>query len=195
MTDQLTIVDLDGNNLAWGEHQIAGAEKPARIVLLRADSERGARTVMVRFPDGWTRDAVGHQPAGEEMAVLDGALSISGLTCSSAHVLVVEPNATRAATSTADGTRAVVWFSGAGGGWADGEAADAGRAELLPVDTTLTRGPRDGLVGTLTAREDVAGAVFETDVDVLWPEARRWAYVPAGTAAPDVAGFAIVHTF
>lgn len=195
MTDQLTIVDLDSADLAWGEHQIAGAEQPARIVLLRADPERGARTVMVRFPDGWTRDAVGHQPAGEEMAVLEGALSISGLTCAPGQVLVVEPNATRAATSTADGTRAVVWFSGAGGGWADGEAADAGSAELHPADATLARGPREGLVGTLTAREDVAGAVFETDVDVLWPGIRGWAFVPAGTPAPDIAGFAIIHTF
>ncbi|MCL3818685.1 hypothetical protein [Aeromicrobium wangtongii] len=195
MTDQLTIVDLDADNLAWGEHQIAGAERPARIVMLRADSERGTRTVMVRFPDGWTRDAVGHQPAAEEMVVLGGALSISGLTCAPGQVLVVEPKATRAATSTADGTRAVVWFSGAGGGWTDGEAADAGSAELLTADRTLTRGARDGLVGTLTAREDAAGAVFDTDVEVLWPEARRWAFVPAGGAAPDIAGLAIIHTF
>lgn len=195
MTDQLTIVDLDGDDLAWGEHQIAGAEKPAHIVLLGANAELGTRTVMVRFPAGWTRDAVGHQPAGEEMAVLDGALSISGLTCGVGQVLVVEPNATRAATSTADGTRAVVWFSGAGGGWADGEAADAGRAEVLPADANLARATCDGLAGTLTAREDAAGAVFETDVEVLWPDARRWALVPAGTAAPDIAGFAIIHTF
>lgn len=195
MTDQLTIVDLDGDDLAWGEHQIAGAEKPARIVLLGANAALGTRTVMVRFPDGWTRDAVGHQPAGEEMAVLDGALSISGLTCGVGQILVVEPNATRAATSTSDGTRAVVWFSGAGGGWADGEAADAGRAEVLPADATLARAACDGLVGTLTARDDVAGTVFDTDVEVLWPDARRWAFVPAGTAAPDIAGFAIIHTF
>lgn len=195
MTDQLTIVDLDGDDLAWGEHRIAGAEQPARIVLLRANAELGTRTVMVRFPDGWTRDAVGHQPAGEEMAVLGGALSISGLTCESGQILVVEPKATRAATSTADGTRAVVWFSGAGGGWTDGEAADAGTAAVHPADAELARGPHDGLVGTLTARDDAAGAVFETDVEVLWPEARRWAFVPAGAAAPAIAGFAIVHTF
>lgn len=195
MTDQLTIVNLDGDDLAWGEHQIAGAEKPARIVFLRADSDLGTRTVMVRFPDGWTREAVGHQPAGEEMAVLDGALSISGLNCAAGQVLVVEPQATRAATSTANGTRAVVWFSGAGGGWSDGESAEAGSIELLSADAGLTRGSRDGLVGTLTAREDAAGAIFETDVEVLWPETRQWVFVPAGTPAPDVAGFAIIHTF
>ncbi|MFI5429776.1 hypothetical protein [Aeromicrobium sp. UC242_57] len=195
MTDQPTAVDLDSADLAWGEHQIAGAEKPAGIVMLRANPEQGTRTVIVRFPDGWTRDAVGHQPAGEEMVVLDGALSISGLTCGAGQALVVEPKATRAATSTLDGTRAVVWFSGAGGGWADGEAADAGSTELLTVDAALSRGPRDGLVGSLAARDDVAGAVFGTDVEIVWPGARRWAFVPAGTATPDVTGLAIIHTF
>jgi hypothetical protein len=195
MTDQLTIVDLDADDLAWGEHQIAGAERPARIVFLRADPELGTRTVLVRFPDGWRRDAVGHQPAAEEMAVLDGALSISGLTCATGQVLVVEPHATRAATSTADGTRAVVWFSGAGGGWAGGEAADAGRAQVLTADPGLARGERAGLVGTLAGREDVAGAVLDTDAEVLWPQARRWVFVPAGTAVPAIAGYAIVHTF
>lgn len=195
MTDQPTVVDLTADDLAWGEHQIAGAEKPAGIVMLGANAERGTRTVMVRFPDGWTRDAVGNQPAGEEMAVLDGALTISGLTCAAGQVLVVEPRATRSATSTLDGTCAVVWFSGAGGGWSDGEAADAGAIELFTADAELDRGARDGLVGNLVARDDVAGAVLDTDAEVLWPAERRWAAVPAGTPVPDIAGFAIIHTF
>lgn len=195
MTDQLTIVDLDSDQLVWGDHQIAGAEQPARIAMLRADADAGTRTVIVQFPDGWTRDAVGHQPAGEEMAVLSGELSISGLTCTPDQVLVVEPRATRAATSTADSTRAVVWFSGAGGGWADGQAADAGTAELLAADASLVRGRRDGLVGSMFARDDVAGVVFDTGTEVLWPQTRRWAYVPAGTSVPEIRGFAIVHTF
>lgn len=195
MTDQPTVVDLTADDLAWGEHQIAGAEKPAGIVMLGVNPELGTRTVMVRFPDGWTRDAVGHQPAGEEMAVLDGALSISGLTCAAGQVLVVEPLATRAATSTTDGTCAVVWFSGPGGGWADGESSDAGSLELFAADADLDRGARDGLVGNLVARDDVAGAVLDTAVEILWPATRQWAAVPAGVPAPDIAGFAIVHTF
>lgn len=195
MTDQLTIVDLDSNELVWGEHQIAGAEQPARIAMLRANAGAGTRTVIVRFPDGWTRDAVGNQPAGEEMAVLSGELSISGLTCTPDHVLVVEPRATRAATSTADNTRAVVWFSGAGGGWADGEAVDAGSAELFAADASLSREARVGLVGSMFARNDVAGVVFDTETEVLWPQARRWAYVPANTSVPEIRGFALVHTF
>ncbi|MEQ6903589.1 hypothetical protein [Nocardioides sp. YIM 152588] len=193
--DAVLTVDLDATDLTWAEHRIAGAEQPARIALLRADAERGTRTVMVRFPDGWTRDAVGNQPAGEEMAILDGELRISGLVGAPGQMLVIEPRATRSATSTADGTRAVVWFSGAGGGWADGEAEDAGSMELLSVEAGLERPARPGLNGAVALVEEAAGAVFDVDADVLWPDARRWAFVPAGTAAPALEGPAIVHTW
>ncbi|WP_185995304.1 hypothetical protein [Nocardioides campestrisoli] len=190
----VTVVDLDSEELVRGQHAIAGAAQPAAIVMLGADPSAGTRTVLVEFPDGWSREATGHQPAGEEMVVLSGALTISGLTCGVGQSLVVEPHATRSATSTTDGTRAVVWFSGPGGGWADGEAEQAGAAEVLAADETLDRGPRAGLVGTLRGLASAAGLVFDTDVDVLWPQARRWADVPAGTPVPDVAGPAIVHT-
>lgn len=195
MTDAPTVVHLDTDELVWGEHAIAGAEQPARIVLLHADPERSTRTVVVQFPDGWTRDAVGHQPAAEEMVLLSGALSISGLTCAPGQILVVEPKATRAATSTLDDTRALVFFSGAGGGWEDGEAADAGSAAVHDLASGFERGPRTGLNGTVEFRTDVAGTVLGTDADVFWPQAHAWAYVPAGSAVPDLDGDAVVHTW
>ena len=70
----MTLVDLDAADLQWLEHNIAGSDQPARLVMLHADAERQTRTVLVSFPPGWTRDAVGHQPAGEEMVILSGAL-------------------------------------------------------------------------------------------------------------------------
>lgn len=192
---EVKIVDLDADDLAWGEHAIAGAEQPAGIVMLRADAERGTRSVMVRFPDGWRRDGTGNQPAGEEMALLSGGLSMSGYTCTVDDVLVVAPHATRSATATQPDTRAVVWFSGPGGGWADGEAADAGEVFLHPADNELDRGQVPGLVGNLLGREDVVGATFDGDVEILWPHARTWAFVPAGAPVPDIEGFALVHTY
>ncbi|TIC88032.1 DUF4437 domain-containing protein [Nocardioides sp. GY 10113] len=195
MNDAVLTVDLDATDLTWVEHHIAGADEPARIALLRADADRGTRTVMVRFPDGWTRAAVGNQPAGEEMVVLEGELRLSGLVGDATRMLVVEPKATRSATSTADGTRAVVWFSGAGGGWEDGEADDAGAITGLELADGATRSARPGLVGTVEVLAGAAGRVFEVDVDVLWPDARQWAFVPAGTAAPAVEGLAIIHTW
>ncbi|MGN0063293.1 MAG: hypothetical protein ACI379_03560 [Nocardioides sp.] len=41
----------------------------------------------------------------------------------------------------------------------------------------------------------MAGEVFPTDVEVLWPGARTWAYVPAGEPVPAIDGLAFVHTF
>jgi hypothetical protein len=195
VSDQPDVIDLDSADLVWGEHRIAGAEQPARMVMLRADADLGVRTVMVQFPEGWRRDDIGHQPAAEEMVLLSGALTISGLEVSTGQLLVMEPQATRAATSVRGETRAVVWFSGPGGGWTDGEAADGGKGEVLLADGSLVRSSRPGLVGTVVGREAVAGEVFDTDVEVLWPTARRWAYVPAGVAVPAVDGFALVHTY
>ena len=152
--------------------------------MLHADAERQTRTVLVQFPPGWQRDAVGHQPAGEEMVILDGALSMSGVTAGPGDYLVVEPRATRSATSVTDGTRALVWFSGPGGGWTDGPAADAGTATVAPLAAGEQRGPHAELVGTVTVHDELSEQAFEADVDVLWTEARQWAHVPAGTTSP-----------
>lgn len=189
------LIDLDADDLTWNEHAIAGAEVPARITLLSADAERGTRTVMVQFPDGWRRDAVGNQPAGEEMVLLSGELEVSGHVATPGTLLVVEPHATRAATRTGNDTRAVVWFSGAGGGWADGAHANPGNASLIATTPGAARGSVDGLVGTVEVLEQAAGATFDTDVQVLWPTTRQFVHVPAGQPVPDVAGQAVVHTF
>jgi hypothetical protein len=186
-------IDLTGADLAWLEHNIAGSDQPARLVMLHADAERQTRTVLVEFPPGWKRDAVGHQPAGEEMVILDGALSISGVTAAVGDYLVVEPRATRSATSVADGTRALVWFSGPGGGWTDGAAENAGTATVSPLVAGDQRGPHAELVGSVTVHDELAERAFDADVDVLWTESRHWVHVPAGTTVPARAGRAVVH--
>lgn len=189
----MTVIDLDSPDLTWIEHAIAGSDKPARLCMLHAAEDGSTRSVFVRFPDGWRRDAVGSQPAGEEMLIMSGALTLSGHTAGVGEYLVVEPRATRSATSVADGSSAVVFFSGPGGGWVDGEADDAGSVSLLPVAEGELRPAQDGLVGATTVEADVAGRVFSTDADIVWPDSRRFAHVPAGSAVPDVAGRAVVR--
>lgn len=188
-----TVVHLDAEEVRWGEHTIAGAELPAVMTMLRMDPARGTRVAVVKFPDGWRRDATGNQPAGEEMVVLSGELSISGLRIGTGQMLIASPFATRAATTVLDGTSALVWFSGPGGGWSEGEAATPGAAAVHVVDESLSRPPVEGLVGSIEARSDAAGATFTDDVDLYWPAARTWAFVPAGAPAPGVDGLAIVH--
>ena len=185
--------DLDAGDLVWLEHDIAGSDQPARLVMLHADAERQTRTVLVQFPSGWRRDAVGHQPAGEEMVILGGALSISGVTAEAGDYLVVEPRATRSATSVADGTRALIWFSGPGGGWTDGPAADAGSATAAPLTAGEQRGVHPELVGTVTVHDELPEQAFDTDVDVVWTADRHWLHVPAGTPVPARPGQAVVR--
>jgi len=189
----MSITDLQSADLQWLEHNIAGSDQPARLVMLHADGERQTRTVLVAFPPGWRRDAVGHQPAGEEMVILSGALSMSGLTAGLDDYLVVEPRATRSATSVEDDTRAVVWFSGPGGGWADGAADDAGTASVSPLVAGEQRGPHADLVGTVTVHDELAEQTFPYDVEVLWTGDSHWAHVASGEVVPARAGRAVVH--
>lgn len=181
----MSTTDLNSPDLTWLTHAIAGSDLPARMVMLHADPERQTRTVVVEFPDGWRRDAVGHQPAGEDMVLLSGALTMSGETVTVRDFLSVGPRATRSATSVADGTRAVVWFSGPGGGWTDGPAADAGSLTVTPLSDSST--------GPVTAHDSLADASYDHDVDVVWLDRQHWAHVPAGEPVPSVDGRAVVR--
>lgn len=189
----MTTTDLDSADLNWMEHAISGSDLPARMVMLHASAERNTRTVLVEFPPSWRRDAVGHQPAGEEMVVLDGALTISGETVPAGAYLLVEPKATRSATSVEDGTRAVVWFSGPGGGWTDGSSDEPGSIHTAPVTDGLSRLPSDRMPGSVSVHTDLPEQTFPTDVDVLWLERRRWAHVPSGEVVPGLTGRAVVR--
>lgn len=188
-------VDLDAADLTWVSHLIAGSDLPASLVLLHADAERQTRTVLVAFPDNWRRDAVGHQPAGEEMVLLTGALSISGSTAAAGEYLLVEPRATRAATSAANGTRALIFFSGSGGGWTDGAAAEPGAVSVAPLTEGAVRAPQGEMSGLVEVFDTVSSRVFDTPVDIVWPAALRWVHLPAGAPAPDVDGVAVVRTW
>ncbi|GAA4368370.1 hypothetical protein [Nocardioides caricicola] len=188
----MTTTDLNGD-LSWTEHAISGSDKPARMVMLHASAERNTRTVLVEFPPAWSRDAVGHQPAGEEMVILAGALSISGHTAPKGSYLLVEPRATRSATSVEDGTRALVWFSGPGGGWTDGAADDAGAISTAPVTVDLSRAPSDRMSGSVSVHVDLAEQTFPNDVDVLWTDHGRWAHVASGEVVPGLTGTAVVR--
>lgn len=177
----------------WIEHAIAGSDVPARLAVLHVDEERGTRTVLVRFPDGWRRDAVGSQPAGEEMVILSGALTISGHTAAAGEYLVVEPRATREATSVADSTAAVVFFSGPGGGWVDGPWEGGGSIGTAPLETGVVRSERAGLLGSVEVLDDVAGRTLDVDADLVWLDPQRWLHLPAGTAAPALGGRCVVR--
>lgn len=187
-----TPVDLTADR-EWLELAPAGAEVTVRMAVLHVDDARGTRTVLVRFPDGWSRALVGSQPAGEEMVILSGALSVSGRAAAAGEYLVVEPRATRSHTSVADGTSAVVFFSGPGGGWVEGPWEGGGSIEVTRLEPGVVRAEREGLNGSTEVVEDIVGRSFETDTDLVWLASRRWLHLPAGVAAPDVDGRCLVR--
>ena len=66
-------VDLAADR-EWLELAPAGSDVAVRMAVLHADADRGTRTVLVRFPDGWSRDAVGSQ---QENLVLGRARAVA----------------------------------------------------------------------------------------------------------------------
>ncbi|WP_370614865.1 hypothetical protein [Mumia sp. Pv 4-285] len=191
----MTVTDLYDDALSWNSFSPAGADVPAEMVMLRSVAGSNSRTVLVRFPAGWSRSKTGYQPAGEEMLVLTGALTMSGQTGKPGHLLVVEPRATRADTATTGETRALVWFSGAPGGWTEDvlDEAEAGAISVLPVSADLRREPSDALPGLVEVIGDVSGRTFDNDVDLVWLASGQWAHVTAGEPAPEVGGEAVVR--
>ncbi|QMW65110.1 hypothetical protein H4N58_12880 [Mumia sp. ZJ1417] len=194
MTEQaVTEKDLYDEALEWTSFAPAGAEQKAEMVMLRASADATSRTVLVRFPEGWKRAMTGHQPAGEEMLVLEGALAMSGETCRPGSLLVVEPRATRSQTGTQVETRALVWFSGAPGGWAEGPADDAGTLGVHTVAPGAVRPAGGALPGSVEVLDGAEISTFAADVDLYWTAERRWAHVPAGEAAPAYDGPVVVR--
>lgn len=189
----MSLIDLNSPDLTWFEAAIAGADLKARMSMLNVDEAREVRTVLVDFPDGWCRDAVGTQPAGEEMVTLSGALNVSGKRAVPGHYLVITPRALRSDTWTEDGTRAVVMFTGAGGGWVDGEELVTGSSTLTALEPGFVRQPVEGLRGRVALRDDVAGAVLDQDVEVVWIDSQAYAVVPAGETVPAGEGRALVR--
>lgn len=189
----MSVIDLDSPDLEWFDLLPAGAEQTTRMSALWRDDERGLRSVLVEFPDDWHRDATGNQPAQEEMVALNGAMLISGLRAGVGQLLVGAPHATRSATSNDGPTRVVVWFAGAPGGWAEGPAEPAVEMAVVDLVPGMVRPHAEGLVGAVEVRDDVAGATFDVDVDLLWIAERRFLHLAPGEVAPDLGGPVVIR--
>jgi len=185
--------DLYDETLKWTSFAPAGADQKAEMAMLRSSADGTSRTVLVRFPEGWKRAMTGHQPAGEEMLVLEGALSMSGHTCRPGALLVVEPRATRSETGTEVETRAVVWFSGAAGGWTEGPSDDAGTLGVHELAPGVVRPAGGVLPGSVEVLDGADLTTFPSDVDLCWTSERCWAHVPAGETAPRHDGPVVVR--
>lgn len=189
----MSIVDLMSDDHEWLEARISGAELTARMYPLHVDLQRGTRTVLLAYPDGWHRRTSGTQPAGEEFVALTGGFTMSGHQVAPGEVLVVTPRALRTETSSEDGTRAIIFYSGPGGGWEEGDGLAEGTVEPRAIDTGLVRAATEGLVGRMEVLEEVPVDGFEVDTEVVWLETSEYAFVPRGGLPPTVAGRALVR--
>lgn len=189
----MSIVDLMSDSHEWLEARISGAELTARMYPLHVDLERRTRTVLLTYPDGWHRCTSGTQPAGEELVALTGGFTMSGCQVAPGEVLVVTPRALRAETSSDDGTRAIIFYSGPGGGWDEGDGLVAGTVESREIVTGVVRAAEEGLVGRLEVVDEVPADGFEVDAEVVWLESSQYAFVPRGGLPPAVAGRALVR--
>jgi hypothetical protein len=164
------------------------------MCVLWRDEERGLRSVLVDFPEGWRRDGLGNQPAQEEMVALQGAMRVSGLRAEVGQLLVGAPHATRSATSSEGDARVIVWFAGESGGWAEGPADPAVEMYVVDLEPGWVRPPAGGLVGAVEVREHVAeGETFDVDVDLLCVERRRFVHLAPGEGAPSIEGQVVVR--
>ncbi|MFC6152360.1 hypothetical protein [Nocardioides yefusunii] len=189
----MSIVDLASTQHEWLEATVAGAETSVRMYPLHVDLQRGTRTVLVEYPAGWSRPGAGTQPAGEELVPVSGAFAMSSERVVPGQVMVTTPRALRSATSAEDVTRAVVFYTGPGGGWEDGDAQTSGSVSVVEIgaageEARVVREAVDGLVGHLELRSGLPEDGLEDDAEIIWLDAQRYAFVPRGGIPPEVEG-------
>lgn len=110
--------ELSFASLTWREAPMPGAA-PVQMALLPKLPDGGFRA-FVRFPEGWSRDDVGHYAVAEEFLVLDGTLSLNGETWSKGAHTWVPAYQRRRDLASATGCLVFAWF-GATPRWIPGE--------------------------------------------------------------------------
>lgn len=188
----MNVIDIDNDEHGWFDLLPAGSDQVTRMASLWKDDERGFRAVLVDFPDDWRRDAVGNQPAQEEMVSLTGAMYINGLRAGVGQLLVGVPHGTRSDTYNDADTRVLVWFSGVPGGWQDGPHDPPRDMRVVDIAPGVIRPPAEGMVGSIEVHENVAGMTFDVDVDLLWLHERKFVHLAPGEVAPDAGGLCVV---
>jgi hypothetical protein len=98
---------------AWRTVPTAGAELPLSTQLLARDPGTGSRTLLVRFPAGFAREALVRYDVDEDFLVVSGELMMNGDRFLPGDWVDVPAGTVRGGTRTGTGALAVAWFSGA----------------------------------------------------------------------------------
>jgi hypothetical protein len=196
-----------GGDLDWQGFEIPGGSAAVRIALLRVEPETRARTLLVRFPDGWRREIAGAYEAAEEFVVLEGILAMSGATYREGDWAYVPRGLMRRATVASPSVLTLARFDGPARWIAqaeEGRTAPALHRALVPegeaVASPLGAGRawplrRGELESAWLMERPEPGRPAPLDVELLDLGARVWAWVPAGAALPHLAGPCFCRTF
>lgn len=97
--------------LDWRELTIPDGSPAVAVARLRLEPD-GAFWALVRFPAGWARPGRGHYLVEEDFWVLEGELTMSGVTYGPEQGAHIPARAERSDTRTPRGALAVARFGG-----------------------------------------------------------------------------------
>ena len=185
------VVDLNGD-LDWSHFQIPGGSSSARIVTLHVEQTSRARTLLVRFPEGFRRDVEGWYECAEELVVLDGGLEMSGQTYGPNDWAWIPAGARRTATRAVTSMLSLARFDGPAR-WHRGAPTMDGpvlRDALDDRPRVLCRG-----VHETALLSHAPSGVAASNTELLALETRTWALIPAGEPFPTLDGPIFCRTF
>jgi hypothetical protein len=199
--EPVPLVDLWAGDLDWTSTTLPGSAPEVELARLHVDPVTRARVSLVRFPDTWRRPGTGHYPCAEELLVLHGAITVSGMWYAAGEYGYLPPYATRTASATPEGCVALAWFSGAPR-WIEGtaeeyvthEAVRARPAQTADRDTPLVpeRPPRPGVPGSSRLVGRAPTAVW-VPTELVFLADWWWAMALPGRPVPNLPGPVLVR--
>lgn len=106
--------------LEWHNAPMPGSNGPVELARLPQLDDQAFRA-FVRFPAGWARPGAGHYAVPEEFLILDGDLSLNGITWKTGGYAWIPAHRVRSGSVSVDGCLAFAWFGGPPR-WVAGEA-------------------------------------------------------------------------
>lgn len=173
-----------------------GADTPVRSLLLFLDDASRARSLVVRFPAGFSRKESGFYDVGEEIVVLSGHLYVAGLELAAGDWAWLPPGLHRDRLDTTDGATVLAWFSGRNE-WRPGSGNQQDRARWAHLGfADAPPAPlRDGKAGdgTGTSAVEAEGTAVRGPAEIFDLTDLRWSLVPLGEMTTVTPGPALVR--
>jgi hypothetical protein len=104
---------IQAQALGWAEGLPSGGARPdVASKILSIDDVTGAASCVVRYPAGWDRTTSGYLSTDEEFYVLDGALTINGITYDRDSFAHLPEGHLRKSASSKEGAVLLTFFDG-----------------------------------------------------------------------------------